>query len=200
MTATNDWSDDCEQLLEELRQNCVYLNKFHKLRYFYFKKIIIYFRLPTIIISSFASVASGLGREYLSQPDITSLVVLMSLSVSILNSIELYMKINETTELELETSKKYYQLSIDVHKVLQLNRINRKISGSDALEKFYRDYTELYEASALVSNSYNDKLALIPKKPSMFKQSPTASSSSSSISSIGSNPMDPEIGNQTAEL
>jgi hypothetical protein len=111
------------------------------------------------------------------------------------------MKINETTELELETSKKYYQLSIDVHKVLELNRINRKISGADALEKFYRDYTELYEASALVSNSYTDKLALIPKKPSMFKQSPTASSSSSSsISSVGSNPLDPEIGNQVAEL
>ena len=198
---TTPWSDDIENLLESIRQNCIHLTRHHKTRYFYYKQVGTWFRIPTVIISSIASVSSVGLTAYLSQANISGVVCLMTLSVSILNSIELYMKINETTELELETSKKYYQLSIDVHKVLQLNRINRKISGADALEKFYRDYTELYEASALVSNSYTDKLALIPKKALLFKQSPTASSSSSSsISSIGSNPMDPEIGNQIAEL
>jgi hypothetical protein len=185
MSAT-DWTEDCEVLLEELRQNCVYLNKFHKLRYFYFKKIIIYFRLPTIIISSFASVASGLGREYLSQPDITSLVVLMSLSVSILNSIELFLKINETTILELETSKSYYQLSLNIHKTLRLKRENRKITGLDALEKFYRDYSELYESSALISKHYPDKLVDIEKKKNKFFNKPTSSTSSSTSSSSSS--------------
>ena len=183
----SDWSDDCEILLEQLRQNCVYLNRFHKLRYFYFKKIIMYFRLPTIIISSFASVASGLGREYLSQPDITSLVVLMSLSVSILNSIELFLKINETTILELETSKSYYQLSLNIHKTLRLKRENRKITGLDALEKFYRDYSELYETSALISKNYPDKLVDIEKKKNKFFNRPSPSSSSSSSSSTSSN-------------
>jgi len=182
----SDWTEDCEMLLEELRQNCVYLNKFHKLRYFYFKKIIIYFRLPTIIISSFASVASGLGREYLSQPDITSLVVLMSLSVSILNSIELFLKINETTILELETSKSYYQLSLNIHKTLRLKRENRKITGLDALEKFYRDYSELYESSALISKHYPDKLVDIEKKKNKFFNKPTPSTSSSTSSSSSS--------------
>jgi hypothetical protein len=182
-----DWSDDCELLLEQLRQNCVHLNKFHKLRYFYFKKIIMWFRLPTIIISSFASVASGLGREYLSQTDITSVVVLMSLSVSILNSIELFLKINETTILELETSKSYYQLSLNIHKTLRLKRENRKITGLDALEKFYRDYSELYETSALISKNYPDKLVDIEKKKNKFFTKPSPSSSSSSSSSTSSN-------------
>ena len=177
-----DWSDDCELLLEQLRQNCVHLNKFHKLRYFYFKKIIMWFRLPTIIISSFASVASGLGREYLSQTDITSVVVLMSLSVSILNSIELFLKINETTILELETSKSYYQLSLNIHKTLRLKRENRKITGLDALEKFYRDYSELYETSALISKNYPDKLVDIEKKKNKFFTKPSPSSSSSTSS------------------
>ena len=183
----SDWSDDCEILLEQLRQNCVYLNRFHKLRYFYFKKIIMWFRLPTIIISSFASVASGLGREYLSQTDITSVVVLMSLSVSILNSIELFLKINETTILELETSKSYYQLSLNIHKTLRLKRENRKITGLDALEKFYRDYSELYETSALISKNYPDKLVDIEKKKNKFFNRPSPSSSSSSSSSTSSN-------------
>jgi hypothetical protein len=185
----NEWSQDCEDLLEQLRINCVYLNKYHKLRYFYFKKIIIYFRLPTIIISSFASVASGLGSNYLTQSEITSLVVLMSLSVSILNSIELFLKINETTILELETSKAYYQLSLNIHKTLRLKRENRKITGLDALEKYYRDYSELYESSALISKSYPDKLMDIEKKKNKFFRA-TGKKSQNSSSSGSSNNLD----------
>ena len=181
------WSDDIELLLENVRQNCVYMTRYHKLRYFNYKKIGTYFKLPTIAISSIASVASVGLTSYLSQANISGIVCLMTLTVSVINSIELYMKITETIELELDTSKKYYQLSIDIHKILKLDRENRKISGADALEKFYRDYTELFEASALISNSYIDNLALLPKKGSIFKRS--QSSSGSSNSSLNSNPM-----------
>jgi ABC-type siderophore export system fused ATPase/permease subunit len=163
------------------------MTKYHKLRYFNYKKIGTYFKLPTIAISSIASVASVGLTSYLSQANISGIVCLMTLTVSVINSIELYMKITETIELELDTSKKYYQLSIDIHKILKLDRENRKISGADALEKFYRDYTELFEASALISNSYIDNLALLPKKGSIFKRS--KSSTGSSNSSINSNPM-----------
>jgi hypothetical protein len=186
----SNWSADIELLLDQIRENCVYLNKFHKLRYFYFKRVATWVRLPTIAISSVASVASVGLTAYLSQANISGVVCLMTLAVSVINSIELYMKINETTELELDTSKKYYQLSIEINKILKLDRPNRKISGADALEKYYRDYTELYEASALISNVYVDKLALLPKKHSMFKSSSDSSSSSSSSSSINSNPME----------
>jgi hypothetical protein len=182
------WSLDIEALLENVRQNCVHMNKYHKLRYFYFKRVGQYFKLPTIAISSVASVASVGLTTYLSQPNISGIVCLLTLAVSVINSIELYMKIGETIELELDTSKKYYQLSIEIHKILKLDRENRKISGTDALEKFYRDYTELYEASALISNSYNDNLALLPKKGFKLQHSPTETHSSNS--SINSNPLD----------
>ena len=58
----------------------------------------------------------------------------MSLSVSILNSIELFLKINETMILELETSEANYQLSASIHKTLKLERSNWKISSLDALK------------------------------------------------------------------
>ena len=189
------WTDDIEGLLENVRQNCVHMTKYHKMRYFRFKSIGQFFKLPTIVISSCASVSSFALTAYLSQANISAIVCLMTLSVSVINSIELYMKITETIELELDTSKKYYQLSIDIFKILNLDRENRKQLGCDALEKYYRDYTELYEASALISNSYKDNLALIPKG-SLYKRqiklslpSPSSNSSSSS-SSINSNPMD----------
>ena len=58
----NNWTSDVESLLDNIQQNCIHLNKFHKRRYFYFKNIISYFRIPTIVISSIASVAAvGLG-------------------------------------------------------------------------------------------------------------------------------------------
>lgn len=176
------WSEDIEILLDALQQNCVYLNKFHKKRYFHFKNIITYFRIPTIVISSIASVAAvGLGN-YLNQTNISGITCLMSLCVSILNSIELFLKINETTILELETSKAYYHLSANIHKVLHLERNNRKISGLDALEKYYRDYSELYESSALIINSYPDKFLHIPKRTKIKEVSDLSLSSLSSSS------------------
>jgi hypothetical protein len=120
----------------------------------------------------------------------SSVVVLMSLSVSILNSIELFLKINETTILELETSKSYYQLSLNIHKTLRLKRENRKITGLDALEKFYRDYSELYESSALISKNYPDKLVDIEKKKNKFFNRPSPSTASSTSSSSSSNTLE----------
>jgi len=165
------------------------------MRYFRFKRIGQYFKLPTICISSVASVASVGLTAYISQANISGIVCLLTLSVSVINSIELYMKISETIEQELDTSKKYYQLSIDVFKMLNLDRENRKLSGADALEKYYRDYAELYESSALLSNSYKDNLALIPKK-GIYKKYLThssPSSSSSTESSINSNPLEDHV-------
>ena len=72
--------------------------------------------------------------------------------------------IDQTTLLELETSKAYYHLSANIHKTPKLQRDNRKISGLDALEKYYRDYSELYETSALISNNYPDKFLNLQKK------------------------------------
>lgn len=182
-----NWSSDIEILLEQTRINCVYLTKFHKRRYFHYKQVATWIRLPTITISSIASVASVGLTHYLSQQNISGVVCLLSLLVSIINSIELYIKINENTEHELETSKKYYHLSIEINKVLKLDRPNRIINGLDALEKYSRDYSELYESSALLQNVYIDKLTTIPKTRSIFSTPP------SSDSSINSNPLENQL-------
>ena len=132
----SNWSDDIEILLDQIRENCVYLNRFHKRNFFYYRQVATWIRLPTITISSVASVASVGLTAYLSQQNISGVVCLLTLLVSIINSIELYMKISETTDLELETSKKYYHLSIEINKILKLDRHNRKLSADDALEKY----------------------------------------------------------------
>jgi len=198
------WTGDIEQILNDLRVNSVYLSNFHKKRYFYYKKVATYFKLPTILVSASSAVASVGLTNYISQEHISAITCLMSLFVGILNSTELYLRIQDNLEIELTTSKAYYALSIDLHKTLNLNQINRQGEPRLVLEEYYKRYEDLIQQGNLLSASYPDKLATLPKIKGIFKKlkSSNSSSSSSSNNSLGSNnPINiDEEGKHEAEL
>ena len=190
------WTTDIETILNDLRENSVYLSNYHKKQFFYYKRVATYFRLPTICISAVASVASVGLTNYVAQQNISGIVCLMSLTVGMLNSIELYLRIQDNLESELMTSKSYYALSIDLHKLLNLSQINREGDPKQVLNEYYKRYEDLVQESNLLSASYPDKLNKLPKLKGIFsKTTPMAasSSSSSSISSTGSNPLDDQV-------
>ncbi len=58
-------NEDIETLLENIRQNCVVMNKEHKKRYLYLKNILIRFRLPIIGLSGINSVVAVGLQPYL---------------------------------------------------------------------------------------------------------------------------------------
>ena len=189
-----EWTNDIEVLLHQVRENAIYLSAFHKKSYFKYKQIGTWFRIPTIIISSLASVASVGLSAYLTQSSISATTCLMALSVGILNSIELYMKVSDHIEAELDTSKSYYNLSIELHKLLSLAKLNRKGVPSEILDSFYMKYSELYSESTLLGNNYPDKLNLLPKRESMFsRKRPLPVEVGSSNSSIQSSPLGDEV-------
>ena len=190
------WTTDIEQILDQVRENSVWLSQHHKKKYFYYKRVATYFKLPTILVSAVASVASVGLTNYVAQEHISAITCLMSLFVGILNSFELYLRIQDNLEIELTTSKAYYALSIDLHKLLNLSQINREGDPKQVLNEYYKRYEDLVQESNLLSASYPDKLNKLPKLKSMFsKTTPLAasSSSSSSISSVGSNPMEEQV-------
>ena len=190
------WTTDVETILNDLRENSVYLANFHKHNFFYYKRVATYFKLPTILVSAVASVASVGLTNYVAQEHISAITCLMSLFVGILNSFELYLRIQDNLEIELTTSKAYYALSIDLHKLLNLSQINREGDPKQVLNEYYKRYEDLVQESNLLSASYPDKLNKLPKLKGIFsKTTPLASSSSSSssISSIGSNPMEEQV-------
>ena len=190
------WTSDIEQILDQVRENSVWLSQHHKKKYFYYKNVSDYFRIPTIVVSSIASVASVGLTSYVAQENISGIVCLLSLSVGIINSIELYLRIQDNLENELNTSKAYYALSIDLHKLLNLSQINREGDPKQVLNEYYKRYEDLVQESNLLSASYPDKLNKLPKLKGIFsKTTPMAasSSSSSSISSTGSNPLDDQV-------
>ena len=169
----NIWNntEDIETILNDVRENSIYLSNFHKKNYFYYKKVETYFRLPTIVFSSVASVASVGLTAYLAQPHISAITCLISLMVGIINSIELYMKITDKIEAELETSKLYYNLSIDLHKLLNLDQRNRTGEPRELLDAFFTRYIDLVEKSNLLSQSFPDKLNKLPKQRGIFSNS-----------------------------
>ena len=184
-----NWTADVETILNDLRENSVYLANFHKRNFFYYKRVATYFKLPTILVSAVASVASVGLTNYVAQEHISAITCLMSLFVGILNSFELYLRIQDNLEIELTTSKAYYALSIDLHKLLNLSQINREGDPKQVLNEYYKRYEDLVQESNLLSASYPDKLNKLPKIKGMFAKL-KSSPSSSSTSSINSNPID----------
>jgi len=184
-----DNSTDIEEILDKIRINSINLNKSHMKNYFYYKKLGKWFQIPTIILSSFNSVFS-VGFTYTSQENISSVSALISLIVSIINSVQLYLKIEDNMEQENTISKQYYTLSSDIYKILQLNKEHREGNANEILDNYYNQYIELLNKSNLLNNnSYSDRLLILPKEKSLFKKLTTTkkiddnASASSSLNS-----------------
>ena len=186
MSNSNSWSSDIESVLEEIRINAVQLSNNHKQNYFFYRSLHKYFRIPTIILSSVSSVSSIGLQNYISQEHISGIVCLLGLSISIINSIELFLKLQETLESELTCSKEFYNLSIDIRKTLLLDVENRGTTGQSYLQEKYNEYVKLQDQSNLISNSFNDGLNKMPKKLSMITKIIKKKNSDSSNSSTQS--------------
>ena len=153
---SNDWTPDVETILENIRINSVLLSKEHSKTYFSLKNNLQYYRLPVIILSGFNSIISVGTQPYLPQSIISVMTCLIALICSIIGSIELYLSIQKSMELELVVSKEYYLLAVDVYKVLALNREHRPIPAKDYLEKVYTEYRKLKENSNLLLKKLPD--------------------------------------------
>lgn len=152
------WSDDIENVLGKIRENCILMSDYHKTRYYYFKGLLKYFRIPTIILSAANSVFSVGLQPYMQQETISLITCMIALFVGVINSIELFLAIQSTMEQELTTSKDFYILSIDIYKILLLHRNHRSIDGKTFLDDKYSIYCKLFEGSQLMNKEINDRL------------------------------------------
>ena len=152
------WTDDIDQVLNNIRINCVILSKLHKQRYFELKSNLKYYRLPVIILNGANSIIAVGLQPYADQGTISLSTSLIALTCGIIGSIELYLGIQKRLENDMISQRDYYLLSIDIFKTLSLTRENRPIPAKDFLEKSYNTYTKLIESSATLSKVKGDKL------------------------------------------
>ena len=169
-----DWSNEVENLCENLRINCVNLSEYHRRRYYKFKSYGKYFRLPMIILASINSTASVGLQPLLDQAVISGITCILGLIMGIIGAIELYMGIQTSMELEMKQSKEFYTLAIDLYKILSLRRDNRGEEGKDYLNKKYAIYSKLCEASNLLQRKLKiDLLTSIPEEYEDKSRTPT---------------------------
>jgi hypothetical protein len=157
----SDWNSDHEELLESIRYNCAILNEQHKKQYFYFKSFSKYFRAPLLLLSGINSVASIGLSNYILQKNVSLICCLISLVTGIITSVELYLGIESSMANELEASREFYLLSIDIYKTLKLNRNNRSVEGGAYLESCLAKYSKLFESSNVLTKNIKDKLVNI---------------------------------------
>lgn len=157
------WTSEVEEICEKLRVNCVNLSEYHRKRYYYYKGYGKYFRIPLIVLASTNATASVGLQPYMEQGIISGLTCIIGMIMGIIGSIELYLGIQSSMDLELKQSKEYYTLAIELYKTLGLRRENRGESGKDYLNKQYSKYIKLCEASNLLARKMKiDLLTTIP--------------------------------------
>jgi len=162
--SNDSWSMDRELLLDNIRYNCAILNQLHKQQYFYYRSFSKYFRVPLLLLSGINSVAAIGLNNYISQKTVSLVCCLISLITGIITSIELYLGIETSIANELEASREFYLLSIDIFKTLNLKRENRSVDGNVYLESCLSKYSKLFENSNCLTKNIKDKLINIDDK------------------------------------
>ena len=156
-----EWTDDIDNVLNNIRINCVILSNLHKQRYFELQSSLKYYRMPVIILNGINSIFAVGLQPYIYQGTISLTNSLIALTCGIIGSIELYLGIQKRLENDMISQRDYYLLGIDIFKTLSLDKANRPVPAKDFLEKSYNIYTKLIESSSTLAKVKGDKLIQI---------------------------------------
>ena len=174
------WTDEIEELLERLRLNCINLSEYHRRRYFRYKSYAKYFRLPLIVLASVNATASVGLQPYVQQEFISAFTCAIGMAIGIIGSVELYLGVESSQELEFTQSKSFYTQSIEQYKMSCLSREQREVSGKDYLSEQYSRYIKLKEASNLLVRRMRVDLLIEPRDGFSYLKKKNNNSASSS--------------------
>lgn len=165
-----EWNDDLIEFLQLIRKKCVELSKKHTESFFYYKSCENLFSIPTIILSVFSSFISVGVSDFISQPNVSLTTASISMLVAILGSIKLYLNLTINTAIELEISKEFHILAMDISKMLFVPTILRKTDQIDFLDDIYARYIILLQKSSLIKadqerTQLNNQLNLLKTSP-----------------------------------
>lgn len=148
------WTESIERILDKMRINCVNLSEYHMFKYRRYKRYLMFFRIPIIVLSG-ANVFTSVGlQSYISQPSISIINSISSLICGIITSVELFLNIQKKMETDLVSHKDYYRLSIDIFKVISLERNIRKVDGKTFLDQKFSEYEKLIKSSNIFDGEY----------------------------------------------
>ena len=112
----------------------------HRRAFFDYKNLSKLFDIPVIIISTLSASSSVGSQSYSPKHLISTTTCSISMLVASLSSIKLYLNLDQNLKLEYELSKQFNLLSLDIFKILHLNKTDRSIDGLIYLNKKYTNY------------------------------------------------------------
>jgi hypothetical protein len=170
MCDATEWDFQLVEFLDSIRKKSSKLSLKHTNTFFYYNKVSNFFDIPIIILSTLsASFAVGTDA-FIEQSYISLINCGVSMIVAILSSIKLYLNISTNKTNELEISKAFYVLSLDIQKTLYLPVELRKVEQLEFLNTIYDSYILLIQKSSLIkANEENDKMMKVLEK---IKSSP----------------------------
>jgi hypothetical protein len=190
------WGTPIDSLLDKIRLNCVQLTNRHIKNHLYYKGASAYFEVPTIILSVFAGSFSVGSDPFLHQELISVVNCIISMIITILTSVKLYMKIAESASQEQELAISFKSLALDIFKTLSLPEDKRGIDGMVYLNKIYGKYINLVENSAVL-NPMNKKDQLLVIDPRLLRNDTDSISSDDSPQHRNPMSVDKEFSEET---
>ena len=179
---TTSWNDAYINILQRIRMNAVQLNKKHTQRYVYFNSIAKYFDIPIIVLSVFSSSFTALG--VIEPKYATVITTSISMCITILSSIKIYLNLSSNINDEISLSKGYYILSINIYKTINLRPTDLDIKTY--IETTYNEYCKLMEQSSVLYKNIHKDLLTINDYFDDSLNTPTSSKQGSSNGSISS--------------
>lgn len=179
---TTSWNDAYINILQRIRMNAVQLNKKHTQRYVYFNSIAKYFDIPIIVLSVFSSSFTALG--VIEPKYATVITTSISMIITILSSIKIYLNLSSNINDEISLSKGYYILSINIYKTINLRPNDLDIKTY--IETTYNEYCKLMEQSSVLYKNIHKDLLTINDYFDDSLNTPTSSKQGSSNGSFSS--------------
>jgi len=183
----DDWNENLVNILQRIRVNSISLNKKHISRFIYYNSLGRLFDIPIIVFSVFS--ASFTSLDVINSYYNTIITTSISMVITILSSIKLYLNLSNNINDEIQLSKAYYILSINIYKQLTLKQGDPKLF----LEESFSEYSKLMEQSSVLYKNINKDLLQINeyfKNEGKNKKELYTDISSSSTSSYSSNESD----------
>lgn len=147
-----------DEILNKIRLNCITLSRRHTSTYLYYKETSKFFKIPIIILSVFSGSFAVGSDAFLHQELISVVSCSISMIITVISSIELYMRIIDQIEQNKELSIKYKVLSLEIFKFISLPEPNRGTDTLVYLNEVYAEYIKLIESNEILQLGKKDYL------------------------------------------
>lgn len=155
---SNEWTDDYERILKNVLHNSTLMSDHHKKEHLQYSNRLKWYKLPVIVFSGVNSIISIGGSSFFSQSATSFTNCFISLLISVIGSIELFLQITKRSDQELKSYYDFYNLSVKISTLLKLDKHHREHDPKLFITNIINEYTTLVNESLINGLSDNDKL------------------------------------------